>query len=368
MTAPVSVSVGEVIAARARAQGLIGGFATPAGAVRSLLAVQAQDAPLARFSIGLRTGVVDADVLAAQASGEVVRTHVLRPTWHFVHRDDLRWLLGLTAGRSVSGMGARHRQLLIDDAVRAASERVLLRELAGGVARTRAELAPLLPTTAFPRQGEVVAHLLMLAESAVLICSGPPRDNGEHTFVLVDDVIARQPALDRDEAVRRLLRRFVERHGPATLADIQKRWWPGARIAELRAAAADSGFDRWECEGSELLAAPGTASEAAAGAPAALLLPTFDELSVPFGAPTLPRLSGHPHADLRLHPSAAGGGLVVVDGRDVGTWKRALVRDRLTITLNLAPTASATDRTAAPSAAQALQRFTGAGSLEVRNP
>src|SRR5437870_2965961 len=75
-------------------------FTRPDEVVRWNGAMQAQDYGPAKWSIGQRAaGLVDADLDEALASARIVRTHVLRPTWHFVARDDVRWLLALTGPR-----------------------------------------------------------------------------------------------------------------------------------------------------------------------------------------------------------------------------------------------------------------------------
>src|SRR3954447_736776 len=69
-------------------------------AVRWLGAVQSQDYGPAKWSIGQRTiGVDDGDLDRAFDEGALLRTHVLRPTWHFVLPADIRWMLALTAPR-----------------------------------------------------------------------------------------------------------------------------------------------------------------------------------------------------------------------------------------------------------------------------
>ena len=78
----------EVVRRRLRAQRLTGApFATPAEAVAYSGAVQAQEYAEALWSLGLRVrGATAAGVEAACDRGEILRTHVLRPTWHFVGR------------------------------------------------------------------------------------------------------------------------------------------------------------------------------------------------------------------------------------------------------------------------------------------
>ena len=77
-----------------------GSFDAAVGAVGWLGAVQSQDYPLAKWSLGKRVaGLVDNDMDKLLATGEILRTHILRPTWHFVLPADIRWMMELTAPR-----------------------------------------------------------------------------------------------------------------------------------------------------------------------------------------------------------------------------------------------------------------------------
>src|SRR5262245_22946916 len=60
-------------------------------------AVQAQEYEPAKWGLGLRThDGVDREIEGAFADGRILRTHVMRPTWHFVTAADIGWLLALT--------------------------------------------------------------------------------------------------------------------------------------------------------------------------------------------------------------------------------------------------------------------------------
>jgi hypothetical protein len=73
---------------------------SPEQLVTRLGAMQAQDYGPAKWSLGPRMpGASDALIEQAFADGTILRTHVLRPTWHFVSPADIRWLLGLTSPR-----------------------------------------------------------------------------------------------------------------------------------------------------------------------------------------------------------------------------------------------------------------------------
>ena len=89
----------DVARARLRSQRLVGPpFATPEAVVGWLAAVQAQDYAGAKWAVAQRTkGCSDEDVEAALRDGRILRTHVLRPTWHLVLPADIRWMLALSA-------------------------------------------------------------------------------------------------------------------------------------------------------------------------------------------------------------------------------------------------------------------------------
>ena len=60
-------------------------FEKPVDAVQWLGAVQAQDYAAAKWAVGLRLqGATDDDIEQAFADGAILRTHLMRPTWHFV--------------------------------------------------------------------------------------------------------------------------------------------------------------------------------------------------------------------------------------------------------------------------------------------
>src|SRR5262245_63472198 len=91
-------------------------FSKPEELVAWLGAVQAQDFAGAKWSLGLRLqGVNDADIERDFTDGKILRTHLLRPTWHFIAREDVRWLLALTAARVHQANAAMYRKLGMDN-------------------------------------------------------------------------------------------------------------------------------------------------------------------------------------------------------------------------------------------------------------
>jgi hypothetical protein len=341
---------------------------TPAEVVRDLLAVQAQDVEPAWWSVALRTPTATVtEVRRCLDAGEILRTHVLRPTWHLVHRDDLRWLLRLTAPRVHVRNGHRYRALGLDPATLSRGHRVLT-TLLDDTSATRSELAHGLAAAGIDATGQRLAHLLMHAELEQVVCSGPLR-NSEHTYALVDQrVPAGGPALDEDEAVGRLAVRFVAGHGPATTADL--RTWASLTVAQTRRALEVAG-DRLHTVGVEDTEVHCLAEDTQRTAPAsppnprAHLLQPYDEyLSGAGGSRHWIDPSGQTvDHGRRLH------GDVVIDGVLTGTWRRRLRRRCVDVELVLPPHLNSRIRAAVDAAVQcygAYQRLPVGAATTVR--
>ncbi len=302
-------------------------FATPEAAVRFLVAVQSQDEAGARWSLGQRAaGATDASVAAARDAGTILRTHVLRPTWHFVLPEDIRWLLDLTAPRVLLRNGAMERKLGIDAEIVACSQGIFADALRDGAYRTRADLATLLGAAGIPAEGQRLAYIVMRAELDGLICSGPSRGNRQ-TYALLDERAPHARRLGREDALAELTRRFFDGHGPATLKDFVT--WSGLAVAAAKQGLA------WAEEGLECAVVDGETYWFAADPPspaptvgAAYLIPEYDEVVLTYKGLTFPDLpwtrdpAGWP--DTFYRP-------VLIDDRRVGTWRRTVGKDRITL-------------------------------------
>ncbi|KGN35489.1 winged helix DNA-binding domain-containing protein [Knoellia subterranea] len=335
-----------------------------ADAVRLLTCVQSQDAPLAAHSLAMRSRETTyAGVLASQSAGGWVRTHILRPTWHFVAPEDLRWIQALTGPKVESSDGARLRQLGITPDVAERGLNLLRKLLADGRAMTRRELGPLFAEHGLPGPGEAMAHQLILGEVRSMICSGPPRGT-EHTYVLVDDVIppADSDTWSRERSVIELTHRFYAGHGPASERDLQR--WSGLTLTEIRSATAEltsspawrSSYplDSVECLGETLWFDPSVPARTSREQPA-YLLSTFDEAALTYPTTGFPRRNHD--ADRTRLVSQSGGGIVVVDGRDIGTFKRKAEAKQATITILPEVPLAPVERDAIAEAAEFLAAF-----------
>lgn len=338
---------------------------TAADVVRLLTCVQSQERDHAFSSLALRSRK---DTYAAVQrefdSGAFLRTHILRPTWHFVAPEDLRWILDLTSPRVLSSMTARHKQLGLDDPRRMDEGLRLLAELLEDKTfRTRPELGEEFTTRGSPiKPGEQLGHLLAVAELRGLICSGPMK-GVHHSYALVDEVVPPTPPRTRDEAMVELVRRFVAGHGPTTIKDFTR--WSTLTIADTKKALAEIGDDLEEVEvdGIPHWFDPTQVRRRSPAAPAAYLFPTYDEVVLTYPQVNFPSVPGHPYAE-HTDPFWAW---VVLDAQNVGLWKRTVRPDVVEVEVRLAPGVTTSGREQVRLAAQRLAHFLGRDLAYVEN-
>jgi hypothetical protein len=274
--------VTSIAARRLHAQRLTGKpFASPLDAVRALTAVQSQDYAGGKWALGLRTrGITEAMLDRLFDQGAILRTHVLRPTWHFVLPEDIRWLLELTGPRITRGLAGRHRELELDAKVVARSRSAFAAVLAGGRSLTRPELGEVLRKARLSPEGQRLPHLLLQAELDGLITSGPRRGK-LHTYALLEERAPKARRLDPAEAVAELTLRYFKGHGPAQLQDFV--WWSGLTLGDARKgiAAAGKALKHQSSEGKDYWF-DADAGRVTDSARVAHLLPNFDEYTVAY--------------------------------------------------------------------------------------
>lgn len=341
--------------------------ADPVAAVRAMLAVQAQEHAFSRWSVGQRLAgeVGEQAVRRAIDEGRIVRTHCLRPTWHYVAAEDLRWLQDLTAQRVLAASAGWFRNHGVDEAFLGRTREALARLLQGGRHLTRDELRELLTAEGLDVSGQRLIVALFDAELRCVVCSGPLAGS-HHTYALVDERVPPTPRLEPEEATARLVARYLAGHGPATLKDL--RWWSNLTLKQLRAAVEDLGdaVAREVVGGVEYLR---LASEPAPGvdglvrvaeAPRFQLLQVFDELFVGYSET---RGLLDPDGEYGAVLSIAWGELthVVVEGdRIAGRWRHDRRGKAVEVTVELARPLSRDDREALAEAAGRYGSFFGA--------
>lgn len=235
---------------RLASQRLVGDpFGAPGDVVRGLLGVQAENFAQAGWAVAARaTPTTWAGFVAAVDAGDLLRTHVLRTTWHFVTPDDLVWLVELTAPalRRLYEQGRRAQR--IDDRTLDAAISVVVDGIDADGPQTREQLRARLADAGLPSAGPALTAVTAEAEAAALICSGPLAGT-EQTHALVRDRAPHARRLDREEALAEIALRYVTGHGPATERDLA--YWATLPVTDARrglAAVADR-LARFEHDG-----------------------------------------------------------------------------------------------------------------------
>jgi hypothetical protein len=357
-----------ILAARLRNQWLARrSAARPSDVVERLVAVQAQDFIGAKWALGLRAaGLNHAAVEAAFDRGEILRTHVMRPTWHFVTPADIGWLLTLTAPRVHQASAFYFRQHGLDARTMDRVHRVLVSELEGRRFRTRTELAAALATRGIHARGPRLGLLTIHAELEQVMCSGPVRGK-QLTYALFDERAPRTKArLPRDPGAELALRYFAS-HGPATLRDYV--WWSGLTVAQAKKGIEHAGLESREIDGLTYWSPAWDAPSRMP--PATFLLPNYDEYLIAYKdrAIVQPRNAGGAGimtgSDAFAHP-------LVVDGLLAGFWRRRVSGATTSVEPVAQVPLSPRQRQAVEAAMERLARFTepteGASRPGVRAP
>lgn len=342
-------------------------FRSPEEVVAWHGAMQAQEYGLAKWSIGQRcAGIVDQDVDRALAAGAIVRTHVLRPTWHFVAAGDARWMLALSGPRVQQRVATRYRELGLDNRTRARCESAIAAALGGGNRLTRESIGEVLTAAGVDVTGQRLPFILLHCELEALICSGGLAGK-QQTYALLDDRVPKKAPFNRDDALVELVRRYLQSHGPATLQDL--RWWSGLTIADIKKALdLMVGAARNEVIDGITFWSAAETPRSVGGDRRAHLLQAYDELIVGY---TESRYFGDPHgaaARVAWRDRSLPTGVVLVNAGVTGNWRRVVKKDSVDVEVLLysKPT-PAVDRLLQAAAAQ-LGRFVGRrASVESRS-
>ena len=321
--------------------------------VAKLGAVQAQDYGGAKWGLAQRTrGLTDAEIEKEIDDGTIVRTHILRPTWHFVAVADVGWMLALSAPRVQAANAYWYRWLEVDDIVARRGRIVLTKALRGGKHLTRAELGLALGKAKIQvTSPQRLAAIIMRAELDGVICSGARRGK-QFTYALFEERVVGPTALERDAALFELARRYFATRGPATIDDFS--WWSGLTKADAKRGvdAAASQLEHASIDGRSYWSAPGYRA-GRTGSVLAHLLPNYDEyfIGLKDRSAFVARLKA---SRVKARTNGLSGNVLIVDGQIVGGWRRTLAKGTAVIELRLLIRLREAERRAV---AAAVQRF-----------
>jgi hypothetical protein len=305
---------------------------TPAAVVSHMGAMQAQDFNMVKWAIGARLpGVSEEQIEKSFNSGEMIRTHLMRPTWHLVVPEDVNWLLELTAPRIKSAARSRHKQLEIDDKLVAKSNSLIEKALLGNKHMTRDELMAVLEAAGIKARNQRSSHLMFCAELDGIVCSGEIR-NKEQTYALLRERVPEIIKIDRDEALAKLACKYFTSHGPASVQDFA--WWSGLSLGDGRRAIEmiKPGFIS-EKAGEITYWLPDSTATVSQYSEILHLLPAFDEYIIAYRDRSASLVFEH-------HKKAVSDNgifrpVVVFNGLVKGVWKRTIKKDTAVIQLSL---------------------------------
>ena len=331
------------------------GHVRPEDVVAWFGAVQAQEYEPAKWGLGLRMreGTINPDIEAAFEQGRILRTHVMRPTWHFVAAPDIRWIMELTGPRVQRASSHYCRRLELDPRTLARGLRIIERALRDRQYLTRPELAERLQRGKIAVAGNRLAMMVMHAELEALICSGPRRGK-EFTYALVAERAPRARSMARDEALGELSRRYFRSHGPATIRDFV--WWSGLTTADAKRGLDINRGTPQEAGGRTYWSVEPVSS----GPPRERLvhlLPIYDEYLiayrdrevVPHGPPVIPA----------ARSSVTFQHALVIAGQVAGTWRTARGPRALSLQAALLRSIKPRERRALAETVGDYQRFQG---------
>ncbi|GEO06393.1 hypothetical protein AAE02nite_40570 [Adhaeribacter aerolatus] len=303
-------------------------FTTAQELVSWMGAMQAQDFAMAKWALGVRLpNSNETEIEAAINQGKILRTHILRPTWHFVSAEDIYPLLALSAPQIKSALKPWLKKLELTESLITKSNAVMEKALAQPECLTREALATELRQSGIITDNNRTSLLLMHAEQDAIICSGPVQKS-KQTYALLAKRVPHKITLTREEALAKLAHTYFQSHGPATLQDFT--WWSGLSVTDARKALelVKANFISETVNAATYWFNPDPASFT--NKPTSpYFLPAFDELIISYKDRTAALLSEH-------HKNAISNNglfrpMVVKDGKVIGLWKRTIKKDAVII-------------------------------------
>lgn len=307
-------------------------FERPSDVVSWFGAMQAQDFAAAKWAIAQRTkNQTETTIEQAFNKGEILRTHIMRPTWHFVTPGAIRWLLKLTSSRVQRFNGYYYRRSGLDKAIFQKSNDVIRKALQGAKQLTRGDLAVKLEEVNIPTKDLGLSYIIMQAELDGIVCSGPRRGK-QFTYMLLEERVPEMRDISVDEALVELTKRYLQSHGPAQAQDFS--WWSGLTLSDAKKSIAllESKLDKQERNGKTYWFIKNK-KHIEQNPDDCFLIPGFDEYFIAYTD-----RSDVLDKDYAKQLNQGGGmvnGTVVINGKMVGGWRRTFKSKKVVVTITL---------------------------------
>lgn len=307
-------------------------FEKPEDTVKYMGAMQAQDFNMVQWAVGLRLdNTTQQRIMDSYNKGEILRTHLMRPTWHLVSSQDINWMLNLTAPRIKSISKARWKELELTESVFKKCDSIIEKALSIGEHLTRNQLKEQIEKAKINTAKNRLSHILLRAELDGLICSGTNKGKNI-TYALFSERVSRTNKLSKEEALAALANRYFTSHGPATLDDFI--WWSGLVVKDA-AKALELIKDNFISEtiDSQTYWFKKLSTKPKSRKSLIYLLPAFDEFIIGYKN----RLSITPNENYSKAISKNGMfyPVIIINGKTAGLWKRVIKKDKIIIEAQL---------------------------------
>jgi hypothetical protein len=301
---------------------------SPQDIVHHLGAMQAQDYAMAKWAIGSRCDATEKVIEEAINSAEIIRTHILRPTWHFVAAEDIHWMLDVSGPQVKRIVASYVKKYGLDakklDQINASIEKIL----AGNNHLTRDEIMQELNINKVFSEDSLSGPIMMYAESVGLVCNGEMKGK-QITYALLDERVDKpKTKLSKDEALAKLAKRYFESHGPATLLDFS--WWSGFAPTTCKQviSSIESELNSVEIDNQKYWFGTNFTDEDNFRE-SVHFLPAFDEILISYKTREASILQEH--QSKAFTNNGIFRPIILENGKVIGTWKRTIKKDHAKI-------------------------------------
>lgn len=330
-------------------------FTDAVDTVEWLGAVQAQEYAQTKWSLGLRLkNINDDDIERSFSEGKVLRTHLLRPTWHFVSAKDIYWLLELTAPRVQSANAFMYRKLELDSKVFNVCNNILENILQGRKQLTRNSINESFRKNNIVAQGHRLSYIMMNAELEGIICSGA-RQGNQFTYALLEERAKPTKQISRDEALAKLTTRYFKSRSPATVKDFST--WSGLSLIDCKKGieTIEDALKKETIEETEYYYLKDT--KPINKVPDDIyLLPIYDEFIM--GYKDRNAIMQFKNS-LKFNPPFHYDSMIVQNGQVIGTWKRTINKSSIDMKVQFFSSFDGKQKRAFDTAVQCFEEFHG---------
>lgn len=295
-------------------------------------AIQAQDYNMCKWAAGVRLkSATIRDIERSMRDGEILRTHIMRPTWHLVAAEDIRWMLELCRKRLKAASASRDKYLGITDELFAKTNNLIIKILEGNNHLTRREIAENFNKAGIQTDISRMIHFMYRAEIEGIVCSGADKDR-QQTYALINERVKQVKILNTDEALAELATKYFKSHSPASLQDFN--WWSGLSITDCKHAIylIDSDLIK-EKTSTSVLFIHNSIDIKPKFADCICLLPSFDEFLISYkNRDSVIDKANQPEAFTKngiFRP------VIMYNGKIVGTWDKSLSKSKAEIKVSL---------------------------------